>query len=370
MILMKPINFIRVSLKMDKIVRNITVVAFFLGVIYILFIETRLYESSSATMVKNLNDTTTDISGLGVFMGSVSSVTQDAMILQTYLSSYDELDNLDKKFHLYKHYHSDALDFADRLYSFNSREDFLNKYLSRLQLYLDETTGILTIGFLHTDANISKAITEQLLRDSEIKINEYNKLVAKKRLAYLIKQVKKDKAKLDKSIRDLERFQNRYNLLDPLSSAQSQTALISKLKSELIQKESELNSLKKYMSEKSFEVIQLKSEIRDIKRTLASMRKSLANKGKGALNNILFRYDRLKSIVDLNKEVYKTALVQLEQTKAEVSQNPKVLMRITEPYIADDYAYPQKIRSIFMLFLMLSLGYGVFKLIYSIIKEH
>jgi len=367
---MKLKNSIKVSPKMDKIVRNITLVAFFLGVIYILFIETRLYESSSATMVKNLNTSATDISGLGIFMGGVSSVSQDAMILQTYLSSYDELDSLDKKFHLYKHYHSNALDFADRLYSFNSREDFLNKYLSRLQLYLDETTGILTIGFLHTDANTSKAITEQLIKDSEVKINGYNKLVAKKRLTYLIKQVQKAKARLDKSIRDLERFQNRYNLLDPLSNAQSQTAIISKIKSELVQKVAELNSLQKYMSEKNFEVIRLKEEIREMRKTLQTIRKSLANKSKGALNTILFRYERLKSIVEFNKEVYKTALVQLEQTKAEVSQNPKVLMRITEPYIADNYEYPQKIRSIFMLFLMLSLGYGVFKLIYSIIKEH
>lgn len=355
---------------MTKLIRNLLILIFIAGTFYILFIETRLYQSSSVTMVKNLNETMPDLGGLGIFASASSSTVQDARVLETYLSSYDELERLDRKFHLYKHYHSDALDFADRLYSFNTREDFFKKYLSRLQLDLDEVSGLLTIGFLHTDPKTAKAITEQLIADSDAKINEYNKLVAEKRLSYLIKQVATAKKKLDESIKRLEEFQNKYNLLDPTSSATSQTAILATLQSQLVSKKAELNAMKKYMSEKNFDVIRLKREIEEIQKTLKKIHQSLANKKGGALNIVLFEFERLKSFVDLNRDLYKAALTQLEQTRAEISQNPKVLMKITQPVLPDEYAYPQKARSIFMLFLILTLGYGIFVLIHNIIREH
>lgn len=356
---------------MNRLLRNLFVLAFLIGSLYILILETRLYQSSSVTMVKNINESMPDLGGLGIFASASSTTVQDARILQSYLASYDELEHLDKLFHLYEHYHSDALDFADRLYSFNSREDFFRKYLSRLQVSLDEVTGLLSIGFLHTDANLSKAITEQLIKDADAKINENNKLIAKKRLFYIESQVKRSKKKLDESIRRLENFQNKYNLLDPSSSAQSSTAILSNLQAQLVSKKSELNTLKKYMSDQSFDVIRLKREIKEIEKTLKKIRIRLANNNKGqALNAILFEYERLKNFVDINREIYKAALLQLEQTKVDVSQNSKVLMKLTQPHLPDEYAYPEKTRSIFMLFLILSLSYGILALIHNIIREH
>ena len=355
---------------MNRTIRNSFILMFVLGSAYILLLETRLYQSSSVTMVKNLNDQMPDLGGLGIFASASSSTVQDARVLETYLSSRDELKRLDRQFHLYEHYHSDALDFADRLYSFNTREDFFKKYLSRLQLELDEVSGLLTIGFLHTDANLSKAITERLIADSEEKINEYNRLVAQKRLSYLVKQVAKSKKELDRSIQKLEKFQNTYNLLDPSLSAQNQTGIISNLQASLVEKRSKLETMKKYMSDRNLEVIRLKREIKEIEKTLKKIRRKLASGEGGAFNTILFEYERLKSFVDLNRELYKAALLQYEQSKAEISQNPKVLMKLTQPNLPDEYAYPQKAKSIFMLFLILSLVYGIIALIHNIIKEH
>ena len=355
---------------MKQTVRFAFIAIFILSSVYILLMETRLYRSYSVTMVKNLNESMPDLGGLGIFASAASSTVQDARILMTYLGSEDELKHLDERFHLDAHYHSDALDFVDRLYSYSSREDFYRKYLSRLQLELDEVSGLLTIGFLHSDANTSKAITEQLIRDSDAKINAYNHLVANKRLSYLVKQVQRSKEELDKSISELESFQNRHNLLDPGSSAQIRVNIIANLESSLVTKRSELEAMKKFMSEKNLDVIRLKREIAEIEKTLKKIKRDMANQEGSALNTILFEYERLKNFVELNRELYKASLLQYEQTKAEISQNPKILMKITQPNLPDEYSYPQKAKSILMIFLMLSLLYGLFVLIYNIIKEH
>ena len=354
---------------MNKL-RNLFILIFFLGSIYILFIETRLYQSQSVTMVKNLNDNMPDLGGLGIFASAASSTVQDARILEAYLASPDELKRLDRRFHLYRHYHSDALDFFDRLHSFSTREDFFKKYLKRLQLDLDEVTGLLTIGFLHTDANLSKKIVTQLIADSDAQINEYNRLVAEKRLKNLIEQVSVAKKRLQESINELEKFQNSHNLLDPSSSAQTQNAIIANIESTLVQKNAQLSQMKSYMSDKSLDVIRLKREIAELKKSLKKIRRSLASGKIGSLNTVLFEYERLKSFVDMNRDFYKAALLQLEQTKAEISQNPKVLMKLTQPNLPDEYQYPQRAKSIFLLFLILGLGYGIIALVHSIIREH
>ena len=355
---------------MNRWIRLIFVFIFLVGVFYIFAIQTRLYQSNSVTMVKNLNDSVPDLGGLGIFASAASSTLQDARLLQTYLSSRDELKRLDKKFHLNEHYHSDNLDFADRLYSFNSWEDFYQKYLTRLQLELDEVSGLLTIGFLHTDPNTSRMITEQLIDDSEEKINEYNHLVIKKRLSYLNEQLKKSKKELEESIKQLEEFQNTHNLLDPTLNAQTQSNIISNLQSSLVEKRSKLATMKKYMNENNIDVIRIKREIKEIEKTLKKIRANLAGKKKNSFNALLFEYERLKNFVELNQELYKAALLQYEQAKAEISQNPKVLMKLTQPALPDEYAFPKKGKSIFMLFLILLLGYGILALIHNIIKEH
>ena len=355
---------------MKQLVRNFFILVFLVGSFYILMIETRLYHSGSITMVKNLSDSAPDLGGLGIFAPAASSTVKDARILQAYLSSEDELQRLDKLFRLNEHYHSDALDPWDRLWDYASREDFYRKYLSRLQLDLDEVSGLLTIGFLHTDANTSRAIVEQLIADSDAKINEYNRLVAKKRLSYLVKQVARSKEELDHSIEQLKKFQSGHSLLDPGSSAQTRSAIIANLESTLVRKEAELNEMQSFMSEKNLEVVRLKREIVEIKKALKKIRKGLAGKGNESLNTVLFEFEYLKGIVEMNRELYKAAVLQYEQTKAEISKNPKVLMKLTQPNLPDEYSYPQKAKSIFMLFLMLSLGYGIFALIHNIVKEH
>ena len=124
------------------------------------------------------------------------------------------------------------------------------------------------------------------------------------------------------------------------------------------------------MNEKNFEIVRLKSEIKELKQTLDKMKKSLASKDKKSLNIYIFEFDRLKSIVELNKELYKQSLLQLEQIKTELNKNSKILLVLTEPYIPQGYKYPEKFKDIITLLLVLSLLYGIITLIQAIIKEH
>ena len=342
---------------------------FLTGFVYIVFIKSELYESNTNVIIKNLDNKTPAIEGFSLLLPAGSS-TQDVFLLQAYLESFDELQKLDKKFQLKKHYLSDEVDIVERLKPWSTKEDFLKLYNSRLQIVYDQTSGIMSIGFLHTDPKTSYEIVKQLVKDANEQINKYNKLVAEKQLKFITKQVETNKKALDESIKKLQEFQNKYLLLDPTQTAQSQFALVANLEAQLVAKKAKLSELSQYMNDKSFEIIRLKNEIKEAEKTLSKMKKSLAGKDKKSLNIYIFEFERLKGMVELNKELYKQSLLQLEQIKTEINKNSKMLLEITKPFIPQGYKYPEKLKDIITLALILLLLYGIVSLIEAIIKEH
>jgi len=336
---------------------------------YILFVKSELYQSDSNIVIKDLSNKSASFGNFSFLLPSTSS-TQDVYVIQTYLESFDELNKLDKKFHLKKHYSSDEVDIIDRLKPWSTKEDFLKLYLKRLIYIYDQTTGIVTLGFLHTNPKIAYKIVNQLIKDANEQLNKYNKIIAQKQLKFVEKQVEENKKALDKSIKKLEEFQNSHIILDPTQTAEAQFTLLSNLEATLIEKKAKLNELSQYMNDKSFEIIRLKNEIKNLEKTIQKIKKALANPKKKALNIYIFEFERLKGMVELNKELYKQSLLQLEQLKAEINKNSKTLLEITKPYIPQGYKYPEKLKDIITIALILLLLYGIVSLIQAIIKEH
>lgn len=337
---------------------------------YVLFVRSELYLSTSATIVKDLTSSAPEIGGVQLFSVASTSTLQDARIVQDYLESYDELEKLDAQFELNQHYHSDAVDPLDRLYDYSTREDFLSLYQKRLEIVFEETSGILTIGFLHTNPEIAQAVVKELIEDANERINQYNHVVGEKKLSFITTQVGLNKKALEDSISGLESFQNSHTILDPTTDAQTQGGIVAQLEASLVEKQSKLGELRNYMNEKSFEVVRLKHEIDELKKALAKIRKTMASGDDSSLNAVIFEYERLKNNIEFNKEIYKQSLIELESIKAEISKNAKMLLVLVRPYLPDGYTYPRKGEALLTLILVLGLLYGIISLLESIVKEH
>lgn len=357
-----------INFKKTKFVLFVTV--FVVTTFYIFLVRSELYLSTSSTLVKDLTSSAPQIDGIELFSVASTSTLQDARVVQDYLSSYDELQKLDKQFHLNAHYHSDVVDPLDRLYDFSTREDFLALYQKRLELIFEETSGILTIGFLHTDPNVAQAVVKELIEDANERINQYNHVVGEKKLSFITTQVGLNKKALNDSIDELEAFQNTHTLLDPMADAQTQGGIVAQLEASLVEKENKLGELRNYMNEKSFEVVRLKHEIDELKKALSKIRKTMASGDESSLNAVIFEYERLKNNIEFNKGIYKQSLIELESIKAEISKNAKMLLVLVNPYLPDGYTYPRKAEAVLTLILVLGLLFGIISMIESIVNEH
>lgn len=355
----------------QKNIRIFFLVAFIVSVIYVLFIESERYQSSSSVLLKDLSSSQSssgfDLSLLGA---STSSQMQDSMVLETYLKSPELLDKLDKKFDLRKYYESDELDFINRLHNNSTKEEFLEKYLENIVVLYDQLSGILQISFYHTNPESSQKILNFILKEAENQINKYNQINTQKYLNFVNQSLEESKKTLDKSIDNLEDYQNKNLILNPTANAEAATGIISGLEAELVKKRAVLEQLKQYMSDKSFDVINLKSEIEAIQKSIKNEKSKLTGKGNSKLNLVIFEFERLKNQVEFEKEKYKQTLIQYEVAKSDMEKDAKTLQIVVQPNLPDGHTIPDRPISIINIIIVLSLFFGIVSIIIAIVKDH
>ena len=352
-------------------VRLFFLVLFLIVTTYYLGIKSELYESSTALMVRSLNQSS-PVSSLGLsFLGmGNSSQLQDSMIVEEYLKSLDMYKQVDAKFALTKHYKSDAIDFVERLSKNATTEEILNVYNKHLIIFYDEKSGILHISFLHVNPKKAQEIVEFLVARVGYEINEFNRIKAQKQLKFVESEYKKSKVKMDKAGQKVEAYQNKHLLIDPTAEATSKGTVIAELEAQLTQKKLLYATKKRYLNSGNFELISLKNQIKELKISIKNAKKKLTGNEKGRLNKIVFAYEQLKMQFKFATEVYKNALLQLETTKVEVAKNDKTLSIIIKPDLPDGYTYPDKPRVFITILILTLLLYGIFSMLGSIIKDH
>lgn len=353
------------------ILRFLFLLIFALSTLYVLFLKSELYESKTALMVRDLSQSSTASSlGLSLLGMGNSSQLQDSKIVEEYLRSLEVFTIVDKKFHLTRHYKSDAIDFFDRLPQDATKEDVLEFYNKHLKIYYDEASGILSVAFSHVNPKESQNILEFLVKIVDYQINEFNRKKAKKQLKFLQEEFKKAKEKMEESSMALETYQNKHLLLNPSTEATSSSGLIAELEAKLAKKKIEYATKRSYLNEDNFELVNLQNEIKQIKKSIEKTKHSLTGDKNNTLNKTLIGYERLKMNLDINTEVYKNALMQLEATKIEVAKNAKTLSVLSKPNLPDGYTYPNKPKAFITILILTLLGYGIVAMLSQIIKDH
>jgi capsular polysaccharide transport system permease protein len=346
---------------------------------YIWYIETEKYESSSIVMVKDLSQNQTP-SALGSLLGaSGSSVVQDSMLLSVYIHSSEMYALLDKEYNLTQYYSSDRIDAYNRLYSeiplsfyqINGK-NLLKKYNKDLNVYFDESSSTLSIYFAHADAKMAKRIVKSIIADATKMLNDIEKQNSTIVLKFL-KKLEREKYELFlDSLKNLLAYQNQHHSIDPKIEVNTKSEILASLEGTLVQKEVLYQGKLQYMNINSVEMELLRGEISHIESSIRKIKKEMTGEhnNKKELNQALADFELLKSEVEFNKEVYRQTLTKLEESSVMVNQNRKNLIVISKAKVSDSYSYPNKVKDIITMVVLLSLLYGVIGLILAIVRDH
>lgn len=350
-----------------------TVIYIMIAVIfYYTFIAADRYVSEVSLSVKSTDGSSPiSLSGIESLVGVASSSTEDIKLLQEYIKSFDMLQKLDEKINLRSLYEKQKIDLFFRIYSSTSKESYLKYYRDRIHILFDDTTGLLNVaveGFSPEDArNISAAILEE----SERFINEISHNIAREQLRFAQGELESAKQKYKDAKNELLAFQNEYGVFDPQSLAKTKAGFITEIELQISKKETELNTMRSYLNDNAPEIAALKAELRAHKEQLEKERRKVAsNASQDKLNDVVAQFEALYLNLSFAEDVYKTAITAVETTRIEIGRKAKQVVVIQSPYVPDSAAYPNKMYNIITIFVILTLIFGVVRLVRAIIDEH
>lgn len=342
---------------------------------YIAFVQTEKYASTTVLMIKDLSQEQS-VSPLGsLLLSSGSESTQDAKLLELYIGSSEMFWLLDREFNLTSYYSSGAIDPLHRLSSQAlfpfwqaSKEHLLEYYRDDLLITYDIDSSTLEVSFAHADASIAQKVVKRIVYHASQGLNRFEQENAEVILKFLKEQEQERYRLFIDSMQNLLTYQAKHTTLDPKIEVESKNSIIATLEGELVQKEVEYKSKRQYLNPSTPEMKLLKSTMNYIQKSIASIKQKVA--GKQELNVDISDFELLQSEVEFNKLLYSQTLAKLEETRTLVEQNTKNLIVVSQPGIADSYAYPNKLKDILTIVMVMMLLYGLLSMLITIIKDH
>ncbi|WP_407716396.1 capsule biosynthesis protein [Campylobacter lanienae] len=341
-------------------------------IFYYTFIAADRYVSNVSLSVKSTDGSSPiSLSGIESLVGVASSSTEDIKLLQEYIKSFDMLQKLDEKINLRLLYEKQKIDLFFRIYSSTSKESYLKYYRDRIHILFDDTTGLLNVAVESFSPEDARIISAAILEESERFINEISHNIAREQLRFAQGELESAKQKYKDAKNELLAFQNEYGVFDPQSLAKTKAGFITEIELQISKKETELNTMRSYLNDNAPEIVALKAELRAHKEQLEKEKRKVAsNASQDKLNDVVAQFEALYLNLSFAEDVYKTAITAVETTRIEIGRKAKQVVVIQSPYVPDSAAYPNKMYNIITIFVILTLIFGVVRLVRAIIDEH
>lgn len=349
----------------------LVVVPICLAFIYLFAIAKDRYVSESTVVVKRSSDIEGAGLNIGLLLGSANPVAhEDAMYLREYIYSADMLQRLDQQLHFKQAFSQAGFDFANRLSTDFTREEFLAYYRKRVEISYDEKSSLLTIRTQGFTPEFALRFNKAVLAESERFINELSHTIAREQMHYAEGELGQAYSQLNNAKEQLLTYQNKNGVLDPQAKAEAASKLIAEMEARLAQMEAEQRNLLSYLNADTPQALSMKNAINALSAQISSEKVKLTSPDGDRLNRKTAQFMEIRSNLEFKAELYKHTLAVVEKIRVESARKLKNLVVITSPQMAEEAEYPRKLHILGTLVMTMLLLYGVARLTLAIIEDH
>lgn len=335
------------------------------------------YVSTTVVSVRRAGHDSSAASGLSMLLPGASMSQEDTRYLREYLHSQGLLLRLEPELHLRAHYGEPRHDLLQRLPPDASQEDLLEYWRRRVELSLDEVSGLLSVRVQAFDAEQAQRINQALLREAEAFVNGISHRIADEQLAFARSELERAETQLTASQRSLVEFQTRHRLLDPQADAQASGQRAAELRARLSKLEAELSAKRAFLHEDAPDLVTLKAELAAVRQQVGRETQGATSAGAGsaagpgdALNRLAVSFHDLKTRAGLADGAYRSALAAVEATRIEASRKVKSLVVIEPPTRPETAEYPRRLYELATLLLLCLAVFGIAHLALATVREH
>lgn len=354
-------------LKLVLIAAPMAMMALYIGV----FAADR-FVSESVVTVRHANQASGGTPGMAMLLAGIAPASrEDTLVLRQYIHSLHLMQKLDARLKLRQHYEAKRLDVLFGLWPNASQENLLEYYRGRVEVSLDDVSGLLKLRVQGFDPEFSRNLNAAVLQESEHVVNALSHDMAREQMSFVEGEVRRSASKLQVAKADLLKFQSRHKLLDPMLQAQASGSMAVELQAQVTKHETELKTALTYLNEDSHQVRALKDQLDVLRGQVGGERARVTTKGGSEqLTGLASEFQDLRLQVGFAEDAYKLGLGAVENARIEATRKLKSVVVIEPPTLATTAEYPRRIYNLLTLLVVCSLLYGVARLIVATIRDH
>ncbi|SFQ49963.1 capsular polysaccharide transport system permease protein [Roseivivax halotolerans] len=307
----------------------------------------------------------------GLLSGTQFATNQDAIAVQSYLSSKDAMLRLDQDVGFREHFMQDDIDPIQRLDADASMEDTYKVYKRNVEIGYDPTEGVVRMEVRAADPLLAKQFSEALIDYAEERVDN---LTQRKRETAVV-DAEEGLAEAEEKRVDaqemLVRLQQENALLDPEAKIASLRSQISSLEVQLQEKQLQRQALLDNPRPNQSRVEGVEGDIRRINNMLGQLNERMTTEttGDGNLAEIAIRTQLAQADLATRDLMLQSALERLESARREADSQARYLTTSVVPVASEDPSYPRSFENTILAFLIFAGIYLMISLTASILRE-
>jgi capsular polysaccharide transport system permease protein len=355
----------------NKLFALTVVVPTTIAVAYFGLIASDVYVSESRFVVRSpQRQGQTSVVGALLQGTGFSRAQDDTYPVIDYIQSRDALKELNQNDYIVDAY-SNHGDFISRFKKgFDDSFEALWKYYGRhiVSVDFDSTSSITTLEIRAYTARDAAAINENLLQMSERLINRMNQRAATDAIQLAQEQVDLSNSKAKDAAAALALYRNSYTVFDPEKQSALQLQQVMTLQTSLYAAQTQLTQLQA-IAPQNPQIPVLQNSIATIQKQIQQATGSVTGSASSLAQKAAI-YARLQLDQEFTQKQLASTMAALESARADAQRKQLYLERLIQPNVPDKAIEPKRIKSIFVVFALGMIAWGVLSLLIAGVREH
>ncbi|HEY3655986.1 MAG TPA: capsule biosynthesis protein [Steroidobacteraceae bacterium] len=342
------------------------------AILYYGFVASDVFISESRFLVRSPQHQTQGGMFGQLLQGTGLSHSQDdTYSVHDFILSRDALKELEEKAGVRKAFMSKAVDPINRFPGLSwdaSFEELYRYYGKHVGVEYDSTSSISTLTVRAFTAVDAHKINDELLQMSEQLINTLNERSRGDLIRFAEAEVKLATDKATAAGVAMFEYRSKHAIFEPDKQAAIQLGSVAKIQEELVSTEAQLAQLRK-LSPSNPQIAGMESRADTLRHAISSEAAKVTSVN-GSFSARAPEFERLTLESVFSDKQLGVALADLETARSDALRQQLYLERLVQSNLPDKAMEPRRIRSMFTVFLIGMIAWGVASLLIAAIREH
>ncbi|MCE0505500.1 capsule biosynthesis protein [Roseivivax sp. GX 12232] len=338
---------------------------------YFYAVATPMYATNSEFLILK-NDGGGGGGGMGgLFSGTQFATNQDAIAVQSYLSSKDAMLRLDKDVGFLSHFSQDEIDPIQRLEPNASIEDTYKVYQRNVEIGYDPTEGVIRMEVRAADPMTATSYSEALIDYAEERVDNLTQRKRENAVLDAEEGLAEAEAQRVEAQERLVRLQQENALLDPEAKIAALRGQINNIEVQLQEKELQRQALLDNARPNQSRVEGVEGDIRRLNNLLDTLNQRMTTEvsGEDSLAEVAIQTQLAQADLATRDLMLQSAMERLESARREADSQARYLTTSVLPVPSEDPSYPRSFENTILAFLVFAGIYLMISLTASILRE-